>query len=121
MIQFNKAPPEPLQGIKCYRGSDEDRVFDDKTIEYTSAVIRVTGRVKYKHFGPIGSKIVLKLKYYDEESKEAVEILDLGELVGSSDDLATLRFDLKYSSDKKFLGAPYAKGALRSRCLLCSA
>ena len=118
MIQFNKAPAERLRGNKW---SNEDKVFDDKTIEYTCAVIRVTGSVKYKHFGPIGSKIVLKLKYGDGESGEATDILTLGELVGSSDDLATLPFDVQYSSNKKLRGAPCAKGALLSYCVLCSA
>ena len=117
MIQFNKAPAEPLHGIKSCRGSQEDRVFDDKKIEYTCAVIRVTGSVKYKHLGPIGSKIVLKLKYYDEESREATDILSLGDLVGSSGDLATLTINEEYSSNKELLGAPRAKGVLLSRCV----
>ena len=94
--------------------------------------MRVTGSVKYKHLGPIGSKIVLKLKYY-EASGEAVDILDLGELVGSSDelatssdDLATLPFNTEYSSKKQtkkkdLLGEPCAKGVLLPRCVLCSA
>ena len=92
LIEWNKAPPEPLHGH--FRGSDE--VFESKVIDFAFTVMRVKGRIKWKHLGAVGSHSTLKLERFDEELDKAVEILQLGEFIGASDDFAILSFDFDF-------------------------
>ena len=73
--------------------------------------MRVKGSVKWKHLGAVGSHSTLKLKRFDEELDKAVEILQLGEFVGASDDFAILSFDFKLSTNNLLWG-PGEKGGV---------
>ena len=73
--------------------------------------MRVKGRIKWKHLGAVGSHSTLKLERFDEELDKAVEILQLGEFIGASDDFATLSFDFDFLT-KNLLWGPGEKGGV---------
>ena len=107
LIQWNKAPPEPLHGY--FRGSD--KVFESKVIDFAFTVMRVKGSVKWKYLGDGDgeSRSTLKLKRWDEDTGEGVNILELGQFVGTPGDSKTLQFDFEYST-KNALWGPGEKG-----------
>ena len=73
--------------------------------------MRVKGRIKWKHLGAVGSHSTLKLERFDEELDKAVEILQLGEFIGASDDFAILSFDFDFLA-KNVLWGPGKKGGV---------
>ena len=105
LVEWSKAPSKPLHGSP----RDSDKIFEDQTMNYAFAIIRVKGSVKWKHNGAGGSRSALKLVRWDNELNERVDILQLGEFEGASDDFATLQFDFEYSSTNSLWG-PGEKG-----------
>ena len=73
--------------------------------------MQVKGRIKWKHLGAVGSHSTLKLKRFDEELDKAVEILQLAEFIGASDDFAILSFDFELST-RNLLWEPGEKGGV---------
>ena len=104
-VEWNNAPKETLHGSRF----GPDKIIDSKTIDFAFTVMRVKGRVKWKHLGAVGSRSTLKLNWFDEESGKDVKTLQLGEFVGISDDFATLQFDFEYSTTNSLWG-PGEKG-----------
>ena len=108
MVRWTKAPSNALQG----NPRDSDEIFTYETIDYDFTIIRVNGSFKWKHNGAEGCRSVLKLKRWDEGLQTAVDILQLGEFVGASDDFATLHFDFEYSSSSSLCGLGKKGGVL---------
>ena len=109
LIEWNKAPPEPLHGY--FRGSDT--VFEGKAIDFAFTVMRVKGSIKWKYLGDGDgeSRSTLKLKRWDEDTGEGVDILELGQFVGTPSESKTLQFDFEYSTEDALWG-PGEKGGL---------
>ena len=83
----------------------------DKFIDFAFTVMRVKESVTWKYLGGEGSRSTLKLQRWDETLGKAVNMLTLGEFVGTSDDVQTLEFDFEYSQNNKLWG-PGEKGVL---------
>ena len=107
LIKWNKAPPEPLHGH--FRGSD--KVFANKVIDFAFTVMRVKGSVKWKYLGDGDGECrsTLKLQRWDEDTDEGVNILELGQFVGTPGEPKTLQFDFEYSTNNA-LRRPGEKG-----------
>ena len=75
--------------------------------------MRVKGSVKWKHTGIGGSRSTLKLKRSDAKSAKVVDVVQLGEFVGATEDFSPLTFDIEYSSND-LLNGEGQKGVLMS-------
>jgi len=110
LIEWTKAPPEPLHGR--FRGSD--KIFgENKVIDFAFTVMRVKGSIKWKYIGDGDgeSRSTLKLKRWDENLGEGVNILELCHFVGTPGESKTLQFDFEYSTNNALWG-PGEKGAV---------
>ena len=109
LIEWNKAPPEPLHGY--FRGSDQ--VFESKVIDFAFTVMRVKGSIKWKYLGDGDgeSRSTLKLNRWDEDTGKGVNILELGQFVGTPGESKTLQFDFEYSRNNALWG-PGEKGGV---------
>ena len=87
----------------------------EETIRYDFTIVRVTGSVKYKYVGSRGFSSTLKLKRCGEKSDEVVDVVDLGELEGASDDFKMAKIDVRCSSEKS-LWVLFEKGEMFSSC-----
>ena len=87
----------------------------EETIGYDFTIVRVTGSVKYKYVGSRGFSSKLKLKRWGEKSDEVVDVVDLGELEGASDDFKMAKIDVRCSSEKS-LWVLFEKGEMFSSC-----
>ena len=110
LIQFNKPPTKPLDGGRMLN----QKVVDDKNMTFPFIIVGVKGRVKYKHLNGGGSKSVLKLERCKDDLQEAVDMLQLGELVGACDNVETVLFDADYCNKNKSLWVPGEKGDMFS-------
>ena len=75
--------------------------------------MRVKGSVKWKHTGMGGSRSTLKLKRSDAKSVKVVDVVQLGEIVGVTDDFSLLEFDIENSSNN-LLNGKGQKGVVMS-------
>ena len=71
----------------------------------------------WKHIGAGSSRSALKLLRWNKKLDKAVDVLQLGEFEGASNDYKTTAFEFQYSSDK-FFWQPAEKGLQCHRVLL---
>ena len=110
LIEWNKAPSEPLYGY--FRGSD--KVFKSKVVDFAFTVMRVKGSIKWKYLGDGDYRSTLKLRRWDQKLDKGVNVLELGKFVGTSDGLKTLQFDFEYSKNNA-LWEPGEQGGVLAR------
>ena len=75
--------------------------------------MRVKGSVKWKYLGDGDgeSRSTLKLNRWDEDTGEGVNILELGQFVGTPGESKTLQFGFEYSANNALRG-PGEKGGV---------
>ena len=112
MITWSNLSQEDRRHRGSFRHSE--KLFAYKDVAFDFIVIRVKGSVTYKYDKKGDS--TLKLKLWDKESEETVDIVELGECVGHSDDFVITEFDTKDMSNK-LLRRQGNKGELVSCCM----
>ena len=112
MITWSNLSQEDRRHRGSFRHSE--KLFAYKDVAFDFIVIRVKGSVTYKYDKKGDS--TLKLKLWDKESEETVDIVELGECVGHSDGLMITKFDTEDMSNK-WLRRQGNKGELVSCCM----